>query len=301
MHCPFPGCAFFFVCGIPLFMKNFLKEPLTHFLIIGALLFIVFEIFASSDPENEKTITITTDNIKMLEGNFARTWRRQPTQEELDGMIQDRVREEMAYHEALAMGLDKEDPYIKNRLRMKMELLIEDIAASITPTDDELAEYLEGNRENYREDMQIAFSHVFLSADRAQNTLDGDIVELLHRLEADKGEIRLENYGDSTMLPSTYQLTPLVLIERQFGKRFSDKIREMKEGSWLGPIQSSYGYHLVLIEEIRPAYDPPLSDIRVAVERDLMSERRRSVLDKMYDGLEDTYSVIIESRTESND
>lgn len=281
-------------------MKNFLKEPLLHFLVIGALLFLVFQITGKSDVDNEKTITITAGNIKMLQGNFARTWKRQPTPEELEGLIKDRVREEIAYLEAIAMGLDQEDPYIKNRLRMKMELFIGDLAASMPPSDDELAEYLERNREKFKEDAHIAFSHVYLKADRGRDSLDDDIGELLRRLEAEEGTYNLEDYGDFTMLPRTYPLTPSRLIDRQFGNGFSDKIMGMEPGSWLGPVESGYGLHLVLIEEFRPAYDPPLSDIRVAVEREFMAERRRDTLDKMYDSLREKYSVIIESRTESS-
>jgi len=287
-------------CGISISMKKILTEPLVHFLLIGALLFIIFEIAGSADAGSEKTITISAGDIRMLQGNFARTWQRQPTPEELERLIEEKVRGEIASLEAVALGLDQEDPYIRRRLRMKMEMLVEDLAASVPPTDAELTAYLERNREKFTEDAQIAFSHVFLNADRRRDTLDADIAELFGRLEQAGSNPSLETYGDATMLPRSYPLTPSPLIDRQFGRGFSGQMREMKPGSWQGPVQSSYGLHLVMVAEIKPAYDPPLSAVRVQVERDFMTERRRDMLEKTYQNWAEKYPVAVEFRMEQN-
>ena len=276
-------------------MKKILTEPLIHFLLIGALLFIVFELFGASDEERGKTITITSGDISMLQGNFTRTWQRPPSKKELDGLIEDRVREEIAFLEATALGLDQEDPYIRRRLRMKMELLVEDLAASAPPADDDLLEYLERNREKFREDTQIAFSHVYLDPNRRSDTLDDEISELLVQLGTLDGKENPENYGDATLLPNVYPLTRAEAIDRQFGQGFAEMVEEMEPGTWQGPVTSSYGLHLVRLDAIVEGYDPALDDIRAAVERELMAERRRVMLESTSDRLRQKYTVVIQS------
>lgn len=280
-------------------MKKILKEPLLHFLLIGALLFSVFEMFGSSAEESGGTIRVSAGDIKMLQGNFSRSWQRPPSPQELDGLIKEKVREEIAYLEATSLGLDKEDPYIKRRLRMKMELLIDDLAASAPPSEEELQDYLERNREKFREDAGIAFSHVYLDVDRHGDTLEKDAAELITRLQAAGAEAILENFGDATMLPRTYPLTPAKVIDRQLGSGFSKAIVDMEPGTWLGPVKSGYGLHLVRVDTVVPGYDPPLSEIRAVVEREMMAERRREMLNTAYDRLTQKYTVIVEPLAES--
>jgi hypothetical protein len=276
-------------------MKKIFLEPLIHFLLIGALLFIVFELFGSSNEESGTTITITSGDISILQGTFTRTWQRPPSEKELDGLIEDKVREKIAYLEATALGLDQEDPYIRRRLRMKMELLVEDLAASAPPADEELQEYLERNRETFREDTRIAFTQVYLDPTRRSESLDEEVGELLIRLETFDEQQIPENYGDTTMLPTVYQLTRAEVIDRQFGRGFADAVAEMEPGTWQGPVASSYGLHLVRLDEIVEGYDPALDDIRAVVERELMTERRRVMLENTYDRLRQKYTVVIES------
>ena len=80
---------------------------------------------------------------------FSRTWQRPPTREELEGLIRDRVREEVYYREAVAMGLDQDDPVIRRRLQQKLEFVTDDVAALAEPTDAELAEYLKTHADTF--------------------------------------------------------------------------------------------------------------------------------------------------------
>ena len=131
-------------------MRKLLKDPLLHFLLIGALLFLVFELIKSPTGIQENRIFITTGDIQSLQANFARTWQRPPTEDELSGLIEDKVRDEIAYRESVAMGLDQDDPVIRRRLRMKMELLVEDVAGLSQPTDEDLETYLAEHQESFR-------------------------------------------------------------------------------------------------------------------------------------------------------
>ena len=142
-------------------MKKILTEPLVHFLIIGAVLFALFSVVQKSgDNSQDKTIVISANDINSMRANFVRTWQRNPTASELDGIIEDKIRDEIAYREAMAMGLDEDDAYLKKRLRMKMELLFEDADSLIPPTDTELEQFLKTNRNQFKEDALMSFDQI---------------------------------------------------------------------------------------------------------------------------------------------
>src|SRR5262245_45510575 len=102
-------------------LKHWLREPLLHFLLIGLVLFAITR--ALNPPgqrRNSYRIELTVDDLRQAEIIFASKWRRQPTAQELAGLIETKVREEILYREALALGLDKEDTIVKRRMAQKM-------------------------------------------------------------------------------------------------------------------------------------------------------------------------------------
>ncbi len=147
-------------------MKNLLKDPLLHFLLIGAALFVVFGMVKGPAENPENRIVITRGDIDSLKANFVRTWRWAPTATELERLIEDQVRDEISYREAVAMGLDQNDRVIRKRLRMKVELLAEDMAGLNVPTEEDLSSFLAENRAKFRREAQISFKHVYLNSDR---------------------------------------------------------------------------------------------------------------------------------------
>jgi len=282
-------------------MKKILNDPLLHFFAIGFLLFLAFEIFGSASEDEDLTIRISSGDIKALKASFNRTWQRQPSQEELDGLIEEKVRDEIAYREAVAMGLDRDDAYIRRRLRMKMELLVEDITTAVPPTDEELQAYLEENRQAFRRETQLAFNHVYLNPDQRGSTFATDIQRLLEELgqKGEQADPRL--YGDAIMLPRIYSLSSVNVIDRQFGAGFSKELADLETGSWQGPVRSSYGLHLVLVRQKKEAYDPELKEVRAAVEREMMSARRQEIRRQTYDTLLDKYSIVVSRDNGSED
>ena len=109
-------------------MKILLREPLVHFLIIGAALFLLFGLFNNPAGPQSGRIVITTGQIDYLKANFTRTWQRSPIEKELQGLIDSYVRDEIFYREALAMGLDRDDAVIRRRLKQKLEIMSDDLA-----------------------------------------------------------------------------------------------------------------------------------------------------------------------------
>jgi hypothetical protein len=261
-------------------LRSLLREPLTHFLLIGAALFLFFRWTGGAAGPNSGRIVIGPGQVQHLATGFARTWRRPPTPQELKGLIDEYVREEMATREARSMGLDREDTVIRRRLRQKLEFLVEDAAEALPPTEAELQAWLEAHPDIYRRDPQVAFRQVFLSPDRR-----GDAVE---------SDADIEDLGDSIMLPAEFELAPLTVASRMFGSGFAARLAEIEPGRWTGPITSGYGLHLVLVRERIEGRAPELDDVRDAVARDLLTSRRKEQLESMYERLLEKYSVVIE-------
>ena len=275
-------------------MKKLLKDPLLHFLLIGAALFLVFGLIKSPAGIEENRIVITSGDIEALQANFARTWQRPPTESEVSGLIEDRVRDEIAYREAVAMGLDQGDSVIRRRLRMKMELIVEDVAGLSPPTDEDLETYLAEYRESFRQQPQVSFIHVYLNSDKRGARVEDDAREILARLSAAGIDADPESYGDPSMLPKELPLYYIKDIGRLFGVDFSRQILEVKPGAWTGPVWSSYGLHLVYVRERIEGRDPKLDEVRKEVEREWSALRRKEFKQATYKKLRERYTVTIE-------
>jgi hypothetical protein len=101
-------------------VKRILKEPLCHFLLLGAGLFLGYWLMPESGTTNEtQKVVVTQGQIEHLAASFARTWQRPLSPQELAGLVRDQVKEEVYYREAMALGLDKDDVVIRRRLRQR--------------------------------------------------------------------------------------------------------------------------------------------------------------------------------------
>ena len=125
-----------------------IKEPLLHFIVLGALVFALYGFIGPDKPADDEII-VTRGQQEHLVTAFTRTWQRPPTQAEFTGIVDDWIREEIAYREGLGMGLDTDDTIIRRRLRQKLEVLAEDIVSMAEPTEEILQQYLEENQTTY--------------------------------------------------------------------------------------------------------------------------------------------------------
>src|SRR5210317_524611 len=187
-------------------MKKLLKDPLLHFLLIGAALFLVFGFFKGPTGNEENKIVITQGDIDALQANFVRTWQRPPTDGELSGLIDNRVEDEIAFREAVAMGLDQDDAVIRRRLRMKMELLMEDIAGLSPPSEEELQAYLEEHMDSFHQEPQVSFKQVYLNSDKRGAGVDEAARKMLAELTAAGPGADPVSFSDPNMLPKEFRL-----------------------------------------------------------------------------------------------
>jgi len=275
-------------------LKRLIREPLVHFLVLGALLFLWSAWQGGGGGAGSNRIVITPGVVDYLAAGFSRTWHRAPNEAELKGLIDEHVKEEMAAREAMAMGLDRDDIVIKRRLRQKLEFLLVDDAAAAPPTDAELKAWLDRHPETFRVEPQLAFRQVLLRPERRGASVTVDASKLLARLQAAGAEVAIQNLGDASMLPTETPLEPLREVARTFGQDFADALMKLPPGQWSGPVESSFGLHLVFVRESTKGAAAELATVRPLVERELMAERRKAELQALYERLLAKYSVSID-------
>ena len=271
-------------------MQNFFKEPLLHFLLIGAALFVLFDLVndrMSGAADNQ--VVVSAGRIEQLTNIFTKTWQRPPTAEELKGLIDDFVIEEIYYRQAVAMGIDRDDTVIRRRLRQKFEFLTDDMAAASAPTDEELAAYLAANADAFVRDTTYTFEQVYINSDQPGSDLEAQVAEQLAALRAGNAAP-----GDTGLLPAYFEATTARAVDRTFGLRFSARLDELPTGEWQGPIESGFGLHLVRIESRTEGALPELDEIRSVVEREWANAKRLETRRIINEQLLSEYKVAIE-------
>jgi hypothetical protein len=271
-----------------------LREPLLHFLVLGGLLFFAFHLVNKRPSGDTKKIVVTLGEIQHLEDTFTRAHQRPPTDEELTGLVRDFVREEVYYREALALGLDRDDAPIRQRLRQKMEFISEDVAALTEPTDDQLRSYLSKHPDEFRVDLQFTFTQVYLDPARHGRHLDTDAQQLLARLNELGPRADLSTIGDPFLLDPNYQGVSARDVARDFGEKFAVAVGKLPVGKWRGPVESGLGMHLVYVNKRTDGRIPQLSEVREAVRREWANENRLQANEKFYESLRKRYMVTVE-------
>jgi hypothetical protein len=272
--------------------RQWLGEPLGHFLVIGAALFAGYSWLGSHEQGSER-IVVTQAVADELGRQFAARWARPPTDQEQAGLIESWVRDEVLYREGLALGLDRDDPVIKRRVRQKLEVMSEERLAGDAPTDAELTDYLTRNADRFRLPMRVSFDQIHFDGMAPVNEVERAVAQARRALARGADAATL---GTPTMLARRIDDASLDLIARDFGKGFAEQLAGLAPGDWLGPIASSYGAHLVQVRHRTPASLPTLEAIRTAVTREWESERRTMAAARSYGQMRERYRVVIEPR-----
>ena len=275
-------------------MKKLIREPFIHFIFLGAAIFLAYHFLSARADNQPGKIVITQGDITSMVIGFSRTWQRPPTREELDGLIRDRVREEVYSREAIAMGLDRDDPIIRRRLQQKLAFVTDDVAAVAEPTDAELADYLKAHAAGFGVDRKFTFSQVYLDPSRRREHLAQDANELLIQLRPQGRDVDLSSLGDVFLLEHRFEAAPTTEIAKQFGDKFAAKLADAPIGQWFGPVESGYGTHLVFVEERTEGRQPELAEVRDAVRREWTNARRLESNEKFFQNLLKHYEVVVE-------
>ena len=273
-------------------MTRLWREPLLHFLLIGAALFGLYALTNDFQSEATKRIVVDRGQVEQLRAAFKLTWSRLPTSAELETMIENHVREEIFYREALARGLDQNDPMVRRRLRQKLEFMLEDLSAA-TVDDTEIENFYQTNLDRYRADAQATFRQVFLHPG-SHADLELAAEQRLMQL-ADGADI--QTVGDATLLATEFRLARQSEIARDFGPEFAEQVIAAPMQTWTGPIYSAFGAHLVRIDERISSRQLALDEVRPQVRRDYLVQRQQAQKDLAYQRLREGYEISIEQVT----
>ena len=269
-------------------LQRFLREPLLHFIIIGGLFFLLYTVVNDSSENSTEVIIIPPERIVQLETGFNGVWNRLPSAEELEHLIQEEVRSEVYYRDALALGLDKNDTLVRRRLRQKMEFLTDTGIYLQDPSAGELETFFAANEQAYRREPRLAFEQIYLGEAPAVETVAHTLKRLLAEPAMEPAAL-----GQRTLLPAQLKLSRPDAIDSVYGKGFYNQIAELAPGEWGGPVSSVYGAHLVRTLDGQPARVPPLEEVRDVVLRDWKTAKAEENREQDYAQRRSRYSVEI--------
>ncbi len=255
------------------------KDPLWVFLVVGAVLLVAAELLPGEDADRD--IAITENDITRLKDQWAMQMRREPTDDELRGLIDAHVREEVYYREAMRMGLDANDTIVRRRLVQKLTFLTEDVATAAQPEPAAVQDYYASNLATYTRPERISFRHRYFSVDRRENA------------EADAEAALTDESvtGDPFMLQRAYAERSEREVGDLFGRQFAEDLFALEGDGWLGPVRSAYGWHLVKIEGRLPEAVMPLEEVRERVTSDLQMSKRKAANERFYEALLEQYNI----------
>jgi hypothetical protein len=272
-------------------IRRLLREPLVHFAALGAAIFVLYGLVARPAADNAE-ILVTTDRITSLDAQFsAMHGGRPPSDAERRGLIDAYVRDEMLYREGLALGLDRDDPVVRNRVRQKAGILSE-YALSADPTDADLQAYLEAHQREFDIPGRVSFEQVYFDPAAHREPAGEWTAAALAALSRGASP---RTVGDRTMLPSAMTLVLPTEIRARFGDGFEQQLAQIVDDRWHGPVMTTYGAHLVRVIARESPTRATLANARDVVAREWARAATARMKDDFYRTLATRYRVRIES------
>jgi peptidyl-prolyl cis-trans isomerase C len=277
-------------------VKRRLREPLLHFLLIGIAVFAVYAYThrGRGGVESSRQITLSLDELGQMDMYFESQWHRQPTPAEFQAMVEDKVREEVLYREALAMGLDKDDTIVKRRMAQKMQFLAEDVASAHEPSTTELKAWFDKNSNKFALPSRYSFRHLYFSPDKRGKNAQQDAAKTLTKIAGQPEDSRLAvSLADPFMFQNYYGDRAPEALAKEFGPQFVVALEKLKPGSWQGPIESGYGWHLVYVDTVIPGRIPAFEEMEPDVKTAWLAEQKQQAWQKAYAEMRAKYAVLL--------
>lgn len=272
--------------------RRILREPLAHFAAIGVFLFVLFDVvggdLGGDRDADGRVIEVDDAVVAELVQRHTAVWQRPPTPQELSGLVEGWVRDEIAYREGVALGLDRDDSVIRRRVQQKMDVLAEESQGAQAATDAELDAWLKANPERYTAPALLSFDQAMVDVQGNATQLDAALAQAKARLDAGAAA---EDVSVARLLPTEMRDTPADLVARQFGAEFTSALMALPLDTWQGPVRSGFGLHWVKVTARTQSGVPSLDAVRTAVARDVESERRAKATEAFYRALRAKFDV----------
>jgi len=276
--------------------RALVKEPFLHLLVLGAAVFGLYRAVAPKTSDEAKPVVVSPELVAGIRERFEARMRRPATERELVDEISSEVRQELLYREGQTLGLDRDDPIIKERVAQKVEFLAVDLAqAQAAPIDQRaLRQAYDRARDKYVRPKRVSLRQLLFSTDDdARRT--SERVDLLYR-QLKSGAIDFEAaqaQATPTLLPASLEQADLTELARSYGSEFAKQVLNVTKAGLLPPLRSGFGIHIVEVTRVLPSgplpFDEAKEDIRLELERRQQEQAER----KLYERLRDKYQVKI--------
>ena len=276
-------------------MQQLLKEPLVHFLLIGAGLFLLYSfINPSAEQIDNNVIQIDNSDVERLAKAYQQNWNRPPDSTNLEKLLAEEVKAEVFYREALRMKLDHNDEIIRRRLKQKYEFLVKDLADSQQPSVAELKRFYAEHPDFYKAPAKLSFTQLYFSPDKRRLPLQDAQNVLESVLKLPINQVDVKSLGDPFHLQSYYADRDYNDVRQLLGIDFAKAIFDPIKEGWLSPVQSGYGVHLVYISGVQKAHTPPFEMVKERVLEDWKLEQQQVYNERLYENLLTKYEVVYE-------
>jgi peptidyl-prolyl cis-trans isomerase C len=275
--------------------RRLLKEPLVHFFLIGGLLFGVYTVAERGRlvPASPKEIHLSVDELSQLALVYQSQWRRAPTPEEFERLVEGKVQQEILYREAHIMGLDKNDEIVKRRMAQKIRFLAEDASAQ-EPDMAQLMSWYEKNSAMFAEPSRYSFRHLYFSPDRRGVAAREDAVKALAEIGEEPQNSKLgAAFADQFMFQEYYRDRASDFVGKEFGPGFAQALAKLAPQTWQGPIESGFGWHLVFVDTVVPGRIPAFDEVEPEVKKAWLEEQKALAWDKTYREMRASYTVLL--------
>ncbi len=276
-------------------IRRLVREPLVQFLVLGAMLFVAYGALRgdAAVTTSSHRIELTLDDLLQLETGFTSQWGRRPTGDEMVGLVESRIREDVLYREALALGLDKDDTIVKRRMAQKMEFVAEDAADAHEPTPDELRAWFAGNAARFTMPGRVTFRHLYFSPDRRGVRARDDAANAYEAVRgAAPDAAATKTLGDPFMFQDYLADRSPEQLAKEFGPPFARAVFAMPAGSWQAPVESGYGWHVVFVEASEPDRVPAFEEVEPDVRAAWLADRRAEASKAAYARMRAKYEVV---------
>jgi parvulin-like peptidyl-prolyl isomerase len=278
-------------------MRDLLKNPAVHIILLGLIVAAAI-LIAVGPPTTDvsKRVVITGADLLQQRAAFMRTWQREPTADELRGALEQHIRQEVLYREALARGYDRDDLVVRRAMQQKMEFLAASQAVQEPPTEEEIEAFFALRQERYRLPAVLSFEQIFVSPDSRGAGAEQASIDLLARLRSeDPDSDALASWGDPIMLETSYAGQTEREVSAAFGEVFAEAVVRLPIGEWQGPVSSGYGLHLVKVLQREDPRLPDWREVGGRVISDIEFEAKAAARDQLYQEIAQNYEVFLDS------
>jgi hypothetical protein len=277
---------------------RFLREPLLHFLLAGAVLFAAFAwLNRGADTTAgtaSRTVRITAAEVEWLSHTWARQWQRPPSAEELRSLVAGYLKEELLAREARAFRLDENDTVVRRRLAQKMEFMVQDTAQAVDPGEEELRRLYEAEHERFRSPARVTFTHVYFNPSRRGAQVEADARAALKQLSNAGAAANASEVGDRFLAQYDFVDADEPEVAAMLGPEFARRVFALPPGAWQGPVASSYGIHLVRVARMDAAQPREFATVRGQVLQLWREQREREEREAYFAALLKKYDVVVD-------